>query len=252
MKREQEEYNREGIPWSFIEYPENQDVLDLIDSKVSGILAILHDQCRTPRATDKSFALCVYEKCSNYSRFEADSRQMAEQLFAVHHYAGVVEYDVGGFVEKNRDELPKNALGLLQSSTNDFVRTLAQVLVPSPVTVSSPLSPSTKVKKTGVAQRPTVGVQFSSQLQDLRSKIDDTSPHYIRCLKPNTFFAPYHFDDALISNQLRCAGVIQAVQVSRLGYPHRFTHRQFVARYHILGGKSINLMKNNNTGKNRF
>ncbi len=216
---------------------------------MSGILTILHDQCRTPRATDKSFALCVYEKCSNYTRFEADSRQMAEQLFTVHHYAGFVEYDVQGFVEKNRDELPKNALGLLQSSTNDFVKTLAQILVLSSATLSTTLSPSAKVKKSGASHRPTVGVQFSSQLHDLRNRIDDTSPHYIRCLKPNTFFAPHHFDEALISNQLRCAGVIQAVQVSRLGYPHRFAHGQFVARYRILGGKSKDSKKKNITGE---
>ena len=247
LKREQEEYDREGIHWSYVEYPENQDVLDLIDSKVSGILSILHDQCRTPRATDRSFAMCMYEKCSSYTRFEADSRQTAEHLFAVHHYAGVVEYDVEGFVEKNKDELPKNALILLQSSSNEFVRELAQILVPSSAALSSLPSPSTKVKKSGVTQRPTVGIQFSSQLHDLRNKIDDTSPHYIRCLKPNTQFTPDHFDEALVSNQLRCAGVIEAVQVSRLGYPHRFYHRQFVARYHILGGTSTNSKKKNNT-----
>lgn len=197
--------------------------------------------------TDRSFAMCMYEKCSSYTRFEADSRQTAEQLFAVHHYAGVVEYNVEGFVEKNKDELPKNALILLQSSSNDFVRTLAQILVPSSEALPSLPSPSTKVKKSGVTQRPTVGIQFSSQLHDLRNKIDDTSPHYIRCLKPNTLFTPDHFDEALVSNQLRCAGVIEAVQVSRLGYPHRFYHRQFVARYHILGGKSTNSKKTNNT-----
>jgi myosin-5 len=253
LKREQEEYDREGIPWSFIEFPENQDVLDLLDSKGLGIFNVLHDQCRMPRASDKSFAHCMYEKCSNHTRFEADSRQRAEQMFAVHHYAGVVEYDVDGFVEKNRDELPKNGLNLMLSSTNGFVRTLAQILVPRSSIISSPLSPSSKGgKQTSGTQRPTVGVQFSSQLHDLRRKIDSTSPHYIRCLKPNTLFTPHHFDEALVSNQLRCAGVIEAVQVSRLGYPHRFSHSQFVARYHMLGGKSINLNKKNSAGKNRF
>ena len=46
---EQEEYNPEGIPWSFIKFPKNQDVLDLIHSKGgSSILTILQDVCRTP------------------------------------------------------------------------------------------------------------------------------------------------------------------------------------------------------------
>jgi len=141
---------------------------------------------------------------------------------------------------------------LMLSSTNGFVRTLAHILAPSSTIISSTLSPPSKGKQIGGTQRPTVGVQFSSQLHDLRRKIDDTSPHYIRCLKPNSLFTPDHFDEALVSNQLRCAGVIEAVQVSRLGYPHRFSHRQFFARYHMLGGKSINLNKKNSAGKNRF
>ena len=56
LRNEQEEYDREGIPWSFIEFPENQDVLDLIAFKGTGILNILHDQCRTPGASDITFA----------------------------------------------------------------------------------------------------------------------------------------------------------------------------------------------------
>jgi len=234
LRNEQEEYDREGIPWSFIEFPENQDVLDLIDFKGTGILNMLHDQCRTPGASDKTFALAMYDKCSSHERFEANSRQVAEQLFAVAHYAGLVEYDVEGFVEKNRDELPKSSSDLLLSSSNEFVKTLAQILQPSPT--------STKGKKTttprsGAAQRPTVGIQFSSQLHILRRKIDDTSPHYIRCLKPNNLLVPDHFDAALIADQLRCAGVIEAVRVSRLGYPQRFSHNQFISRYRILGRK---------------
>jgi myosin-5 len=240
LRNEQEEYDKEGIPWSFIEFPENQDVLDLIDQKGSGILNVLHDQCRTPGASDKSFALLMYDKCASHSRFEADSRQVAEQLFAVHHYAGLVEYDIEGFVEKNKDELPKEASDLLLSSNNEFVMTLAENLQPSPSAGRNKImSP-----RSGASQRPTVGVQFSSQLHSLRSKIDETSPHYIRCLKPNNLLAPDIFDAALIADQLRCAGVIEAVRVSRLGYPQRYSHNQFISRYRILGMKALKKKKN--------
>lgn len=202
-----------------------------------------------PKATDKSSALCMYEKCLNHSRFEANSWQVAEQLFAVRHYAGMVEYDLGGFVEKNRDELPKSGLDLLLLSTNDFVRTLAKIIMPSAETSLPSLSLMSSLSKSprsGAAQWPSVGIQFSIQLNDLRRKIDDTSPNYIQCLKPNTDFTPQRFDESLITSQLRCAGVIKAVQVSRLGYPQRFLHRHFVERYYILGEKA----NKSNTGKN--
>jgi hypothetical protein len=57
-KNEQLTYDREGIEWSYIEFPENQDVLDLVDKKCgSGIISILDDQCRAPSTSNKSFVL---------------------------------------------------------------------------------------------------------------------------------------------------------------------------------------------------
>jgi len=225
LHNEQEEYDREGIPWSFIKFPENQDVLDLIDFKGSGILQTLADQCKFG-GTDKKFAMALYGKCSKHGRFEANSRQVANQLFGIHHYAGLVEYHVEGFVEKNRDELPKSGCDLLQDSENDFVKTLAEIVQPAM------LSHGSRSKT-----RPTVGIQFSSQLRNLRRKIDGTMPHYIRCLKPNDLLVPNHFDLSLIADQLRCAGVIEAVSVTRLGYPQRFSHSQFIDRFQALGRK---------------
>eukprot|EP00956_Cyclotella_meneghiniana_P030879 scaffold79230_cov50-Cyclotella_meneghiniana.AAC.1 len=146
LRNEQEEYDREGIPWSFIEFPENQDVLDLIDSKGTGIINLLHDQCRTPG-----------------------------KLFAIHHYAGLVEYTVDGFMEKNKDELPKSGADLLLSSTNEFVKTIANMMA-NPA-ASSSTKKQLMSPRGGASQRPTVGIQFSAQLHDLRSKIDETSPH---------------------------------------------------------------------------
>ena len=49
FKMEQEEYEREGIQWSFISFPDNQDCLDLIEQKPSGMLAMLDDIADYPR-----------------------------------------------------------------------------------------------------------------------------------------------------------------------------------------------------------
>ena len=77
-------------------------------------------------------------------------------------------------MEKNRDELPKASADLLLSSTNSFVKTIANEMVhPS---FSTPKKQLTS-PRSGASQRPTVGLQFSAQLHDLRHKIDETSPH---------------------------------------------------------------------------
>merc|ERR1712194_805540 len=233
------------------EFPENQDVLDLISYKTTGILDILHDQCRTPGASDKNFAMSIYGKCATNKRFEADARQVGELLFGIHHYAGLVEYNVEGFVEKTRDDLPKSGSDLLLSSSNDLVKTIASILQPGLPLSGAKSKALMSPRAGGARQRPTVGIQFSSQLQILRSKIDETSPHYIRCVKPNNLLVPDEFDAALVADQLRCAGVIEAVRVSRLGYPQRFAHNQFVSRYRILGktSKKKNSSKKHNTAK---
>ena len=82
--------------------------------------------------------------------------------------------------------------------------------------------------------RESVGSQFSSQLRDLRSRISDTAPHYVRCLKPNDDLIPYNFQPLVIADQLRCAGVLEAIRVSRVGFPHRFSHQDFLKTYSLL------------------
>mmetsp|Transcript_87150 Transcript_87150/g.130738 ORF Transcript_87150/g.130738 Transcript_87150/m.130738 type:complete len:1202 (-) Transcript_87150:185-3790(-) len=243
LKNEQEEYDREGIEWSFIDFPENQDVLDLIDKRGSGILSILDDQCKAPGTSDKSFALDIYNKCKGQSRFSASRKQSATLQFSVNHYAGPVEYTTTGFIEKNRDELPKEATELLQNSYNPFIRILADIIENASVErAASALDTPHKVRRQESAMgRTTVGGQFRKQLRHLRDKIDRMSPHYIRCLKPNDELVPDHFDRAAVAEQLRCGGILEAVRVARAGFSNHYPHSEFVRRYRCLGWRELGL-----------
>ena len=246
FKLEQQEYEREGIDWSFITFPDNQDVLDLIEKKRHGILSVLDEQCRLARCTDKSFALAVYEKCRDHPRFIVTKQQEAMFCFSIHHYAGIVEYDSSNFLEKNKDELPKETTELLLSSLNPFVASLGALLCEQqpleqpqqkkPIPRSNP-----KQMQRGSSSllRDGVGMQFSSQLTELRSRIESTEPHYVRCLKPNDDLVPNNFDPLIIADQLRCAGVLEAIRVSRVGFPHRYFHDHFVERYGLLRRKKL-------------
>lgn len=176
----------------------------------------------------------LYQKLTNKPRFEANFRQVGARQFGVYHYAGLVEYDTDGFVEKNKDELPREATDLLLSSSSAFVRELASI-ISSSSSSSSDQAKSSAAPTRGGKKSVTVGGHFASQLQSLRAKIELTSPHYVRCLKPNGLLVPDHFDPLMIVEQLRCAGVVEAVRVSRVGYPQRYNHSQFVSRYRTLG-----------------
>ena len=213
--------------------------MDLIEKKHTGIFSILDEQCKLAKCTDQSFALCTYEKCGNHPRFLADRSQKAAGLFAINHYAGPVEYNSTSFLEKNKDELPKEATDFLLSSSIPLLAKLGSILSENKSAMnksSRNVGSSQKVQRSSSSlASASVGNQFAVQLRELRQRVDKTNPHYIRCLKPNDELTPDNFVATIIADQLRCAGVLEAVRVSRVGYPQRYEKSTFVRRYRILG-----------------
>jgi len=222
FKMEQQEYEREGILWKFISFPDNQDVLDLIDMKRVGILAVLDEQCIVEWGSDDKFVQQLYTRCGPHDRFEATPKQKAYRKFGVDHYAGNVEYSTEEWVEKNKDQLPAASVELLMSTTFEHVGRL-QIFVRA------------EAGGRGTVAMKSVGAKFGEQLKNLRSRIAFTAPHYVRCLKPNDELLPDEFDPKQVVEQLRYSGVLEAVRVSRAGYPTRYPHGQFMARYYMLG-----------------
>jgi ankyrin repeat protein/serine/threonine protein kinase len=225
FKLEQQEYEKEGIMWKFIEFPDNQDVLDLIDVKHTGIMALLDEQCMLPKSTDNKFTRYLYARCDRHPRFSATSAQRVEYVFSIEHYAGLVEYSTEGWLEKNKDQLPASAADLIQSSDFELL-----------LDISRFVRAEDRAGRGTVATK-SVSFQFAKQLRTLRSRIETTIPHYIRCLKPNDELCPDYFEPKNIVEQLRCGGVLEAVRVSRAGYPTRYPHEVFLARYYILGNR---------------
>ena len=215
-----------------ISFPSNRDSLDLIEKKGFGILPHLHDCCFAPGASDKSFARGLYEKFRKepHPNFHANPLHMGRYQFVIDHYAGPVVYDAEGFVEKNMDEVPQEAFDLLSSSSNRFV---AQLQLQMRLPTLSERSRSMISSSTNRKHKPTVGSNFTMQLRELRERIDATSQNYVRCLKPNQDLLPDAYDPVVIIDQLRCLGVLEAVEITRSGFPQRFTHDTFVERYYI-------------------
>jgi len=215
FKMEQQEYEREGILWKFIPFPDNQDVLDLIAKPRSGILQILDEQCIVDWGTDRKFGLSLYQNCTKHNRFSVTSSQRVNNKFSIEHYAGYVEYTAENWLEKNKDQLPAASVELLESSDFELIGQIKKYV----------RSEGSKITTKSL------GKQFSDSLKILRARIDSTMPHYVRCLKPNDDLAPDTFDPKNIVEQLRYCGVLEAVRVSRAGYPTRYPHDVFYSRY---------------------
>jgi len=117
---EQEEYQREGIEWSFIDFGlDLQPTIDLIE-KPMGILALLDEQCLFPKATDKSLVEKLVLNHERHMKFVVPEMRSSAD-FAIVHYAGRVDYQASQWLMKNMDPLNENVVALRQNSADPFV-----------------------------------------------------------------------------------------------------------------------------------
>lgn len=240
FKLEQKEYEKEKIKWSFIDFPDNQKCLDLIEAKPIGIISLLDEQCLFPKGNDKSLASKFYELLEGVPRFSASNKDKVNFKFTVEHYAGNVTYDTAGFVAKNKDQLYQESLELMQTSQDKFLSLLF------PKNEGNDAAAAKKGQSGRSIQSKTLGSQFKEQLADLLKTIRSTSPHYVRCLKPNDRAAANVLVRQRLVDQLRYGGVLEAVKVARAGYPVRMVLANFVSRYFMLAGEKININKARN------
>ncbi|KAL7980036.1 hypothetical protein Chor_001304, partial [Crotalus horridus] len=186
FKLEQEEYMKENIPWTLIDFYDNQPVIDLIEAKM-GILELLDEECLLPQGTDENWLQKLYNNFINKNPLFEKPR-MSNTSFIIQHFADKVEYKSEGFLEKNRDTVYEVLIDILRNSKFQlFANFFRDVSVPL-----SPFNSAIKVKsaKTVIVSpnkqfRATVGSKFRSSLYLLMETLNATTPHYVRCIKPN-------------------------------------------------------------------
>jgi myosin-5 len=223
---EQEEYKKEEINWSYIEFVDNQDILDLIEKKPGGIIALLDEACMFPRSTHETFAQKLYQTYKNHKRFTKP--KLARSDFTICHYAGDVTYQTELFLDKNKDYVIAEHQALLNASTCSFVANLFP-----------PVSDDSKQSKFS-----SIGTRFKQQLVSLLEILNTTEPHYIRCIKPNNLLKPGIFENQNVLQQLRCGGVMEAIRISCAGYPTRKHFDEFLNRFGIIAPQVLD--KNSN------
>ncbi|KAG2260378.1 hypothetical protein Bca52824_079672 [Brassica carinata] len=221
FKMEQEEYKKEAINWSYIEFVDNQDILDLIEKKPGGIIALLDEACMFPRSTHETFAQKLYQTYKNHKRFTKP--KLARSDFTICHYAGDVTYQTELFLDKNKDYVIAEHQALLNASTCSFV---ANLFPPAP--------DDSKQSKFS-----SIGTRFKQQLVSLLEILNTTEPHYIRCIKPNNLLKPGIFENKNVLQQLRCGGVMEAIRISCAGYPTRKHFDEFLNRFSILAPQVV-------------
>ncbi|VVA34612.1 PREDICTED: myosin-6 [Prunus dulcis] len=223
FKMEQEEYTKEEIDWSYIEFIDNQDILDLIEKKPGGIIALLDEACMFPRSTHETFSQKLYQTFKDHKRFSKP--KLSPTDFTICHYAGDVTYQTEFFLDKNKDYVVTEHQALLSASECSFVSGLF------------PLLPEESAKSSKFSS---IGSRFKQQLQSLLETLSAIEPHYIRCVKPNNQLKPAIFENGAVLQQLCCGGVMEAIRISCAGYPTRKTFAEFASRFSILAPEVLN------------
>lgn len=221
---EQEEYQREGIEWKFIDFGlDLQPTIDLID-KPMGIMALLDEECLFPRATDKTFVDKLVTAHSVHPKFKkSDFRGVAD--FSIIHYAGKVDYSADQWLMKNMDPQNENVVLLLQNSQDQFVSNLWK-------------DAENLGRAKGMFR--TVSYLYKEQLANLMVTLRNTNPNFVRCIIPNHEKRAGKIDAPLVLDQLRCNGVLEGIRICRQGFPNRIPFQEFRQRYELLTPNVIN------------
>ncbi|XP_072677230.1 myosin-8 [Canis lupus baileyi] len=234
---EQEEYKKEGIEWTFIDFGMDLAACIELIEKPLGIFSILEEECMFPKATDTSFKNKLYDqhlgKSANFQKPKV-VKGKAEAHFSLIHYAGTVDYNIGGWLDKNKDPLNDTVVGLYQKSA---MKTLAS-LFSTYASAEADSGAKKGAKKKGSSFQ-TVSALFRENLNKLMTNLRSTHPHFVRCIIPNETKTPGAMEHELVLHQLRCNGVLEGIRICRKGFPSRILYGDFKQRYKVLNASAI-------------
>uniref|UniRef100_A0A8C8A6I2 Myosin heavy chain 11 n=1 Tax=Otus sunia TaxID=257818 RepID=A0A8C8A6I2_9STRI len=242
---EQEEYQREGIEWNFIDFGlDLQPCIELIERPTNppGVLALLDEECWFPKATDTSFVEKLCQEQGNHPKFQKPKQLKDKTEFCIMHYAGKVTYNATAWLTKNMDPLNDNVTSLLNQSSDKFVADLWKdvdriVGLDQMAKMTESSLPSASKTKKGMFR--TVGQLYKEQLTKLMTTLRNTNPNFVRCIIPNHEKRAGKLDAHLVLEQLRCNGVLEGIRICRQGFPNRIVFQEFRQRYEILAANAI-------------
>ncbi|RWS06113.1 unconventional myosin-VI-like protein [Dinothrombium tinctorium] len=222
LKEEQAIYEKEGLGLKHISFIDNQDCIDLLESKGSGIFDLLDEESKLPKPSAPHFTETVHKVHHGHYRLAfprksklKDHRELRDdEGFLIRHFAGAVCYQTSLFIEKNNDALHGSLESLMSDAKNPLVKDLFYVENQQSLQNGSKAS-------SGKLNFISVGGKFRNQLNELINKLKSNGTHFVRCIKPNLNMVPHKFEGSQIMSQLRCSGMTTVLQLMQQGYPSR-------------------------------
>merc|ERR1712212_710700 len=168
-------------------------------------------------------------KNDKFSKPKPAKKGKPEAHFELGHYAGVVGYNVTGWLFKNKDPVNEAVVAMMQEALNPVVKTVF-------------IETDTGEKKKGSALM-TISAGHRESLAKLMNNLQSTHPHFVRCIIPNELKKSGYTDAPLVMHQLTCNGVLEGVRICQLGLPNKVQYPDFMVRYSICQPKIFSDMK---------
>uniref|UniRef100_A0A6B2KWU6 Myosin motor domain-containing protein n=1 Tax=Arcella intermedia TaxID=1963864 RepID=A0A6B2KWU6_9EUKA len=240
FKAEQEEYEKENVPWEKITFQDNSGCIDLIE-KPGGILAALDEECRLPKGNDDAFLNKITQKHKSNVWFGINPRMPS--VFAIKHFAGTVNYTVTSFLTKNKNTLNADVTRAMATSTTVLIA--MHYAKDDSEDSKKNFAKRTPVRReTTNANKTTVTQKFRKELADLLKLLEESQRHYIRCIKPNELKVEKNFQPSKVLAQLKSNGVMETVRLRKAGYTLKTPPETFYLRYVFLGIESVSKVPN--------
>merc|ERR1711911_492858 len=240
---EQEEYVKEGIDWVMVDFGMDLQAAIIMFEKPMGLWAILEEESLFPKASDKSFEEKLKASLGKLPIFlKPASKTDKNAHFGISHYAGIVNYNVTSWLEKNKDPVNDTVVEIFKSTTTVPLLNLLWADHPGQPT-TAPKDDGKKKKKGGGGK--TVSSVYLVSLTELMTTLHNCAPHFVRCLVPNTHKKPGEVEPPLIMHQLTCNGVLEGIRICMRGFPNRMLYPDFKLRYSCLGSVELKSSEDN-------
>lgn len=238
FKLEEAECAADGVTCPKLEFADNSAVMTLMTAKPTGVLSLVNEEVIVPNGSDDKLLQKLNEKHRSNSCYKVMPRAQGDG-FAINHYAGNVSYHIDGFVDKNRDQMPGELMQLLSSSQLPLMEALFKQAGADEPPKSARGGGARARSGGGSGKRPSaLAAQFADSLDSLMGVLSLTTPHFIRCVKPNFQQAPDELDGGYVMRQLKEMGMVQVVKARKQGFAHRYPFDRFISRYgYLLKGR---------------
>jgi myosin V len=121
FKREVALYESEGLDkaqYPDVSFVDNVEVLDMLEHKSHGIMALLEEASNWTKSTDSTLLAKMNTTFKKSDLFQQGLRQRASTSFVIRHTAAQIMYEIDGFVVSNRNRgLTQEMLTVLSQST---------------------------------------------------------------------------------------------------------------------------------------